>query len=107
MASVACSLPKPDRYCSGAVAAALVAAGAEAAAVMAVLPFQFRHCEERSDEAIQEFRDTAPVTRLLDCFASLAMTIRIYSLPARRATHALALHRAEQRGQHEQGADQR
>jgi hypothetical protein len=26
-----------------------------------------RHCEERSDEAIQ--------TRLLDCFASLAMTL--------------------------------
>jgi hypothetical protein len=29
---------------------------------------EYRHCEERSDEAIQLF------TRLLDCFASLAMT---------------------------------
>jgi hypothetical protein len=27
-----------------------------------------RHCEERNDEAIQ------PVTTILDCFASLAMT---------------------------------
>ncbi len=30
-----------------------------------------RHCEERSDEAIQ----IAPLARFLDCFASLAMTI--------------------------------
>jgi hypothetical protein len=30
-----------------------------------------RHCEERSDEAIQFFRSP------LDCFASLAMTIKL------------------------------
>jgi hypothetical protein len=30
---------------------------------------QIRHCEERSDEAIQRAFETA-----LDCFASLAMT---------------------------------
>jgi len=33
------------------------------------LNFKTRHCEERSDEAIQPF---SPV---LDCFASLAMTM--------------------------------
>jgi hypothetical protein len=31
-----------------------------------------RHCEERSDEAIQ-----LALCRVLDCFASLAMTVRV------------------------------
>jgi hypothetical protein len=33
-----------------------------------------RHCEERSDEAIQRTEGTL---RSLDCFASLAMTIAV------------------------------
>ncbi|TFW56404.1 hypothetical protein CT676_35630 [Bradyrhizobium sp. MOS001] len=40
-----------------------------------------RHCEERSDEAIQ----TVSAETSLDCFASLAMTISISS-PAGSAT---------------------
>src|SRR6185295_8918989 len=35
-----------------------------------VLSPAFRHCEERSDEAIQSWKDRQD----LDCFASLAMT---------------------------------
>ena len=34
------------------------------------------HCEERSDEAIHQCLDWLGLARDLDCFASLAMTIR-------------------------------
>ena len=52
---------------------------------------QFRHCEERSDEAIQY--DGAG----LDCFASLAMTRQTKKEAERRQTHAVWLHRRMQR----------
>jgi hypothetical protein len=35
-----------------------------------------RHCEERSDEAIQQLQR---LIRALDCFASLAMTLGVRS----------------------------
>src|ERR1700677_1327400 len=42
-----------------------------------------RHCEERSDEAIQQLQR---LIRALDCFASLAMT-EFKTLPRRCASH--------------------
>jgi hypothetical protein len=35
-----------------------------------------RHCEERSDEAIQFFASAIFIAEELDCFAALAMTAR-------------------------------
>jgi hypothetical protein len=47
----------------------------------------FRHCEARSAEAIQSFVRA----RFLDCFASLAMTVLLFSLLQGRRQYASAL----------------
>src|SRR4051794_5932244 len=77
----------------------LLVAGTIAASGVTQKP-QHRHCEKRSDEAIQ----TVAAERFLDCFATLAMTLREAGLSLRRRAYRRAAGRAVQEGQRGVGA---
>ena len=66
-----------------AVTAMLVIASLSFMCGEAVITGEDRHCEERSDEAIQLF---VSCTSKLDCFAALAMTLRDHCIFSKYGT---------------------